>query len=121
MTMAACSVLVFGIYLVCMGLMLLVMPNALLEWLGMPPTQEGWIRVVGMLALFVSYYYIRAAKAELTPFFVWSIHIRLVEIAFFVAFAVLHLLPSVLMYFGLVDLAGSLWTFLALRAESRRA
>lgn len=49
MSKAAKSVLVFGIYLVVIGLTFMVVPNVALGLFGFPVTNEPWICVMGML------------------------------------------------------------------------
>ncbi len=68
MSNSARSVLVFGIYLAVLGLVLLTVPNFLLVVFTLPSTNEVWIRVVGMLVLFLGFYYSQAARKEMTDF-----------------------------------------------------
>src|SRR5215218_8202222 len=70
---AARSVFAFGVYFALLGLTLYVAPNALLGLFGLPPTEEVWIRVAGILALAVGFYYLLAARADLAVFFRWSV------------------------------------------------
>jgi hypothetical protein len=113
--MVALTVRVFGIYLLVLGAWLLVAPNALLALFGMAPTTEVWIRVVGMLVGFLGVYYVRAAAANLTRFFAWTVPVRLSVPVFFGAFVLLGLAPPVLLLFAVVDAAAALWTWRALR------
>lgn len=69
MTASARSVFVFAFYLVGLALVLLVAPNVLLRLFGVPVTGEVWIRVVGMLVLFLGFYYAQAARRGMTEFF----------------------------------------------------
>ncbi|MSU46575.1 MAG: hypothetical protein EXS42_05500 [Lacunisphaera sp.] len=62
MSRAARTVLVFGVYLIVVGVGLVVIPNTVLGPLGFPASHEIWPRVVGVLALCLSYYYIAAAR-----------------------------------------------------------
>ena len=55
MTGASRSLFVFGIYLVALGVLLLLSPNLLLRTLGVPVTNEIWIRDLGI------------ERGELTP------------------------------------------------------
>jgi hypothetical protein len=114
---AAKSVLVFGIYLVVIGLGFLVVPNVPLALFGFPATKEPWIRVVGMLVLILAYYYIQAARSEMQPFFQWTVHARPFVLVCFVVFVVLGLAQPALILFGVVDLLGAIWTGLALRGS----
>ena len=56
MSRAARSVLVFGLYLVVVGIALIVAPNPLLVLLRFPASTEIWPRVVGVLALVLAHY-----------------------------------------------------------------
>ncbi len=69
MSNEAKSVFVFAIYLLLLGVTLLVIPNALLSLFAYPTTDEIWIRVAGMLLVMIAFYYIQAARNELTAFF----------------------------------------------------
>jgi uncharacterized membrane protein len=117
MSKSARSVLIFGLYLVVLGFTLLVVPNFLLGIFFLPSTTEVWIHVVGMLILILGFYYIQAARKELTDFFQWTVTVRVSTILFFTAFVLLGFAGSALILFGVVDLLGALWTGLALRAS----
>ena len=117
MSNSAKSVFVFGVYLVVLGITFLVMPNVPLALFGFPATNEVWIRVVGMLLVLLAFYYIQAARKELTDFFQWTVYTRASVIVFFIAFVVLDLVQATLILFGVVDLLGAIWTQLALRSS----
>jgi hypothetical protein len=110
-------VFAFACYLLLLGLMLLLVPNLLLSLFQIPPTSEVWIRVVGMLVIFLGAYYFVAARAELRLFMIWSARLRASVFIFFGAFVLAGLAPPVLLLFGAVDLAGALWTWSAFRKE----
>jgi hypothetical protein len=116
MATPAFTIRVFGIYLLGLGAILIVAPGALLRLFGMPPPEEIWIHVVGMLVAFLGLYYVRAAAAGLSAFFAWTVPVRLSVLAFFAAFIVLLSAPPTLLLFGLVDAAAAAWTWRALRA-----
>lgn len=115
MSNSAKSVLVFGVYLAGLGAILLTLPNILLGLFGLPPTNEVWIRVAGMLTLFLGFYYLQAARAGLTSFFQWTVYVRSSVIIFFTVFVLLQFASPMLIMFGVVDLLGAIWTGLALR------
>ena len=112
------TLLVFGLYLVGMGLGLVAMPNVVLGTLGFPATSEVWVRVVGVLALVLAYYYISAARADLKTFAQWTVPARIGVFIAFTAFVVLGFVGPVMVLLGSVDLLGALWTGWALRAET---
>ena len=116
---AGFSVFVFGIYLLALGATLLVAPNALLGLFRLPATEDVWIRVVGMLVLYLGAYYIVAALAEQRAFMQATVPLRAGVILFFGAFVFIGLAPPMLILFGVVDLIGAGWTAWALRRQAR--
>ena len=62
-------------------------------------------------------YYVQCARAELRRFFELTIGARGAVIVFFAAFVALGFAKPTLLLFGLVDVAGAIWTTLALRGE----
>jgi hypothetical protein len=121
MSKAAFTVKAFGVYLVLLGVALVFVPNLLLGLFGIPATSEVWIRVVGLLAFNVGIYYWYAAKSEARPFFLASVYVRAAVPFVFIAFVVLGLASPLLVLFGVIDLAGGAWTFVALRGQHRVA
>src|SRR5438874_12277587 len=119
MSRAAKSLFVFGVYLCGLGASLLLVPNLLLHFFGAPPTNEVWIRINGMFVLCLSFFYIQAARHELTSFIRWTVIARLAVIVFFAAFVLLLDAPRPLLLFGLIDLLAAIWTWLALRSAKR--
>jgi len=115
MTKAARSVFVFSIYLFILGSILVAVPNRLLSLFGLPHTGEVWIRVVGMLAVVLGFYYLTAARRELTPFFRATVFGRLAVLIFFIAFVLAGFAPPILILFGVIDALGAVWTAVALR------
>jgi hypothetical protein len=120
MSQAAKSLFVFGIYLCGLGLTLLLVPNPILRVFGAPPTDEVWIRVNGMFVLCLSFYYVQAARSELTNFIRWTVWARVAVIFYFAAFVLLVSAPKALLLFGLVDLLAAAWTWLALKKDGLR-
>jgi hypothetical protein len=117
MTRAARSVNVFATYLIALSLVLLIAPNLLLATFGLPETTEVWIRVVGMLVAFLGVYYGVAARMEATAFFRATVMVRLSVPVFFLLFVMAGWAAWPLLIFAGVDLAGAVWTWIALRAR----
>ena len=115
MTPTARTSLVFGIYVVAVGLVVLFAPNLLLSIFTLPTTSEVWIRVVGAIAVPLGFYYIEAARAEGTFYFRVSVWARVFFALSVVTFVVLGLSRWPLLLFGLIDLAGAGWTAIELR------
>ena len=120
MSNSAKSLLVFGIYLSVQGSILLVIPNVLLGLFGIPETNEVWIRILGLLLVLVSFYYVQAARSELTNFFQWTVYTRTVLLVSMVLFVLLADAPPIIILFGFADFAGAMWTQFALRSDRAR-
>lgn len=117
MTPAAKSVCYFGIYLYIVGITLMIAPNFLLSTMQIPETHEVWIRVAGVLAFAIGYYYHRSGAGNIQPFFIHTVTMRCFVFIAFGVFVLQHYVSPVLMLFGAVDLAGAIWTLIALRNE----
>jgi hypothetical protein len=120
MSRGAISVFVFSIYLYIMGFVLVVTPGTFVKIFRFPEPDGLWIRVFGMLVLILGLYYSHAARAELRPFFTWTVIARSSVLLFFIAFVIADLAPPVLILFGVIDLAAAMWTFFAMRSETER-
>jgi hypothetical protein len=120
MSQAAKSLFVFGIYLCGLGLILLLAPNLILQFFGVPPTTEVWIRINGMLVICLSFYYVQAARHDLKNFIRWTVWTRLAVIIYFAAFVLLVAAPKALLLFGLIDVLAAIWTWLALKKDEAR-
>jgi hypothetical protein len=117
MSRAAKSLFVFGIYLCGLGLILLLVPNLILQVFGLPTTGEVWIRINGMFALCLSFYYIQSARNDLTNFIRWTVWGRGAVIFYLAAFVLLVSAPKAILLFGLIDLLSAIWTWLALKKD----
>lgn len=115
MSAAAKSVFYFGFYLYLVGLTLVFAPNFLLSTLGMPATNEVWIRIVGVLVFCIGYYYHLAGRDNNRSFFKSTIPTRVLVFISFVGFVLAKLVSPVLIVFGVVDLLGAMWTWSVLR------
>lgn len=118
MQSSAFTIKVFGVYVVLTGIGLLLAPNAILGPFGFPPASEIWVRVLGALALIVGYYYWTCGTAGAKAFFRATIPGRIGFCALCAGLVFAAGAPLPLLAFGVVDLLGAAWTFLALRRES---
>ena len=117
MSHSALSVFVFGWYIFANALILIAAPNLLLTTLGLEPTHEPWMRLLGIVTLALSFYYILAAYEEVLSFFRWTILGR-VTVFFGVSFLVMGgLAPAVIVVFAIIDALGAMWTAAALRSD----
>ena len=112
MSKSAKSVFIYGVFYAFNGLMLLLVPNVLLNSLGIEHTSEVWIRLAGILLSAIAVYYILAAKYELIVIMKATAFIRFSIIFFFTAFVLLQLVSSSIIIISVIDFFGGLWTFL---------
>lgn len=117
MSPTARTVHVFGLYLVAVGLIVTSVPNVLFGVLGIPATDEPWIRVLGVVTLVVAAYFFVAARSELTPFFRATVPGRVVLGGALIVVAVVWGYWAAVV-FGLTDFAGAVWTQVALRRDT---
>ena len=115
MTPAARSVCYFGFYLYATGLTLMIVPNMFLKTFQLPETSEVWIRIVGLLAFCLGFYYHRTGVQNNTAFFRLTIPARIFACIGFTAFVLLDYAPPVLAVFGVIDLLAAAWTWVALK------
>ena len=118
MSRAAKSLFIFGIYLCCLGPFLLLFPNVLLRLFGAPQTNEVWIRINGMFIICLAFFYVQAARHELTSFIRWTVWARGAVIIYLTTLVILLSAPKALLLFGSVDLLSAAWTFMALKTDA---
>lgn len=106
---------VFGWYMLIEGAILLFFPNQLLVTIGLPPTDEVWIRVVGWAVIALGYYYIHAAHHNVEPFFRWTVVIRITQFFVFAAFVLLNLVGAIVIALASLELLSGLWTLFAIK------
>jgi hypothetical protein len=118
MSPAAISLFAFGIYLAGGGVLLILVPEWLCSTLTLrPPGDTMWVRLSGMFFLDLAFYCIRAARTEQTAFIRWTVTTRPVMLLFLGAVVAFGLENPSILVFGIIDVAASLWTWLALRGR----
>ncbi|MEO7391166.1 MAG: hypothetical protein ABIU58_03265 [Ramlibacter sp.] len=117
MTPSAFSLAVYGIYLLANGVGLAIAPSVLLALLGLPPTEEPWIRVLGLVAGEIGFYFLFAARKGISSFFPATVYGRGAATLVFLALVVFKLGPVQLLLFAAVDLLTAIWTHLAIKRE----
>lgn len=115
MTAAARSIYYFAFYLYAMGITLITVPNLFLRTLQLPETNEVWIRVVGVLALGLAYYYHRSAVQNNIGFIKLTVTVRIFVFLCFTSFVLLDYAPPILIGIGAFDALCAVWTWTALK------
>ena len=118
MQRTATTIVVWGVYEFGVGATLLLAPNVLLGVLGLPATDEVWIRLIGVMAFVIGYFFVQSGRVGHVPFYSWSTHVRIGVALLIITLVVAGLGPPVLLLFALLDVLGVTWTGLTMRAET---
>src|SRR5437870_6834706 len=118
MSRAGISILIFGVYIVLNAITLMAAPNVMLGTLHQPPTQEPWLRVFGAVIFVLGLYYIQAARQEVVAFFRWTTWGRPLLLALFIVFAVIRMIPRIMLMYGVIDVGGAIWIATAVLSGS---
>lgn len=113
------TVELFGYYLIPLGVLLMLAPNAVLSPFGFAPATEVWVRVLGVVVAPLGVYYVALGRAPVPSFLRLTVYARIWVFVIFALFAVAGLSQPMLAVLGAVDLLGALWTWTALRGERR--
>lgn len=119
MSHAAFTIKAFAVYLVALGASLVFVPNLMLSIFGFAPTNEVWIRVLGVVVFNLGWYYWYAGVSEARPFFAASVATRVFALLAFSGLVAKGFAPPMLALFGVIDAAGGAWTWAALRRDRR--
>jgi hypothetical protein len=114
------SVYFFGLYLYAIGAFLLFFPDVLLRLFLFESTKEVWIRIIGLLAIDLGYFYHQSAINKVVAVYRMTIPTRVMACIVFLALSALRMAEPQLVIFGLIDLAGAFWTWQALKAGGSR-
>ncbi|MGL6269935.1 MAG: hypothetical protein ACRC2O_18525 [Chitinophagaceae bacterium] len=117
MTPAAKSIYYFGFYLYLVGATLIFIPDIFLSTLGMPASNDVWIRVLGVIVGLLGFYYHQTGTKNISAFFPLTIPTRIMVFTAFLVFVILKMASPVMVGIGAVDLAGAIWTFMALKKK----
>lgn len=109
------SLRVWSYYVLAMGVGLLLTPNLIFDMFGIANTSEVWIRVVGLVAIALGIVYFEAARHGDIRTVRSSVPARVAAVIAFVGLWVTGG-PWQLLIFGVIDLAGLLWSWRALQA-----
>lgn len=115
MTSAAISLVAYGIYLLANGLGLLLVPDLALSIIGLPISPDAWIRVVGLLAGEIGFYYVYVGLKGASEIYTATILGRIAAAFVFGVLVFSGIGPVQLLLFAAVDILSVVWTYLAVR------
>ncbi|MEP5613033.1 MAG: hypothetical protein ABJP45_12330 [Cyclobacteriaceae bacterium] len=115
MNKAAKTIWFFGIYLLVEGFFLMLAPSWVLTEMGLPEPQSLWRVIVGFVVAALGYYYIRNAKENLSPFFRFTVQIRITQFVFFLYLYFFDRGTLALVGFSFIEFLAGIWTWKALQ------
>ena len=104
-------------YVILSGLQLVFVPNMLLSMFGLDPASEIWIRVVGILALALSFYYYAMVNNGTPEVIKATIYGRTFFCFGLITLVVLGMAKPPLILFAVAELALTAWTWSELRKK----
>jgi predicted membrane channel-forming protein YqfA (hemolysin III family) len=110
MSNVAKSVYYFSFYLLLAGLGLFLFPNQIIALLGIPPTNEVWVHLVGALTFILGVFFYYMAKQDSRPFFFISMSGRGIFSLSIISLVLFYKAPAALLLFAAVDVCGLVWT-----------
>ena len=112
------SLVLFGIYMIVVGLTLLVAPDPVITFLGFEAVDDVWVRLFGWMVVSGGYIYIQVGRSGNEVFARATLLVRLTVVVVHLVLFLLDLAPAVLLTFGSADFVGALWTAMALRRDN---
>ncbi|MEQ8906639.1 hypothetical protein [Ekhidna sp.] len=119
MNKPAKTVWFFGIYLIVEGLFLMLAPASILSAIGIPDPESVWRIVLGFVVAVLGYYYIRNAKENLTPFFGFTVQVRIIQFVFFIWLYVFERGTLALVGFSFIEFVAGMWTWRVLKVAGQ--
>ena len=116
MSRAGRSVFLFGIYVLLIGSAFVIAPAAMVSLLKLPDAPTGWLRALGLLALVIGGYDVVGGRSDNRAYIKASIYLRAGFAAGVLLIVLAGEMPVAALPLGFIDLAGAVWTAVALRA-----
>lgn len=108
------SIFIWGIYVLLMGVFLIFLPGKTLTLFGHEKPKDHWVRVVGIIAISLGFFYLNSAQNVVYSFYWASIFARMAGFIGFSGLAVFKIANPKIILFGLIDALGATWTLLTL-------
>jgi hypothetical protein len=120
MSKTSVSIIVYSTYLGSAGAGAAFIPNTLLPILGLPTTNEVWVRLFGALALLLAAKGFNGALLNLLPSMQFDVYTRTCFAVFLAVLIIIGLSPPILIILAIIDIVAAVWTQLAIRADRRQ-
>ena len=115
MSRAATTLFAFGVYVTLAGIVIIAAPHFVVEVLRLPAAPNGFVRLIGLLSLVIGAYDIVSARNDYRNYIRASIFVRLGFALGTLLLVLIAEMPSTLLLLGAIDVAGAIWTAIALR------
>jgi hypothetical protein len=111
------SMIVFSVYLLIIGATIMIAPDFSLGVFGLEPSQDNYVRVMGVFLLYLAFFYFMSGWRRIGDFILLTVYARCAVIIYITVFIFLGWLSWKLILFGLIDFASAMWTYFCLRSE----
>ena len=114
---ARLSIMVWGYYLVTMGLLLMVIPQQILSGMGFEPATELWPRMTGLLSTVLGLYYLMIVYYRIQILYKWKIAGHLIGIITMIVLFSTNNAPAAIIPTVITELVAAIWTAISLKAD----
>ncbi len=118
MSPAALSLVVYGAYLLAIGFGLVMVPDLSLSVVGLQTGPDAWVRIVGLLAGEIGFYYVCMGLKGISVIYIATIIGRIAAAMVFLVLAFSGIGPMQLLLFALIDSLSAIWTYFAMRKSN---
>lgn len=99
------------LYVTISGIQMVFVPNFMLKTFGFEPSNENWIRIMGLLILSLNFYYYAIARYGNKNIAMGTVYGRLVFCLSLITTGLLGIMPMPIILFGVMELCLTFWTF----------
>ncbi len=112
------SILVWGIYIIILGLFMITIPVKTMALFDYQISDDLWVRFIGILAVVLGLYYIQVAQKKIIPLYRWKIVGHAFGLLCMTIFIISGVADKRLIGTMVIELAGCLWTLITLKWAS---
>jgi hypothetical protein len=119
MSKPATSLIVYAIYLGVGGAIVALFPHVMLNLLGLPQTNDVWIRFFGALAVALAAKGFNVARQNSIPSMQFDVYVRAGVATFIAVLVIMGIAPLITILLAVLEYLGAAWTQLAIWAERK--
>ncbi len=116
------SIMYFSFYMEITGIVMIIFPQIVLKILSIDLRADVVVRFLGMVDVFMGYYYFRAGIGgeKLRNFYQLTLHTRFAALILLVLFIVVWNVSPIVILFGLIDTGGAVWTIVSMQLDKNK-